>query len=202
MGYMTDGLTFNTLRGGNLARLPQFKNSKGEPAHSEADGSDWSISDWTEAVLGELGEFANFHKKRRRGDLSEEEFLVEAKKELADVAIYLDILAYRCGVDLGQAVMEKFNETSRKVGSTVYLDAEDWHFAESPEKIPGNSGPVVYSGWVLGVPHYCEAVGCMETAPATWRISATKGHRTLYGTGISPASARSTLIKVIDEVFG
>jgi hypothetical protein len=28
MGYMTDGLTFNTLRQANLKRLPLFKNKK------------------------------------------------------------------------------------------------------------------------------------------------------------------------------
>lgn len=30
-----DGLTFNALRNANIARLPLFKNSKGEPAHSD-----------------------------------------------------------------------------------------------------------------------------------------------------------------------
>ena len=40
MGYLTDGLTFNNLREANKARLPQFKNAKGEPAHEKEDGSD------------------------------------------------------------------------------------------------------------------------------------------------------------------
>lgn len=35
MGYLTDGLTFNNLRGANLARLPLFKNAKGERSHPE-----------------------------------------------------------------------------------------------------------------------------------------------------------------------
>jgi len=38
MGYGTDGLTFNTLRGGNTARLPQFKNKYGQLAHAKPDG--------------------------------------------------------------------------------------------------------------------------------------------------------------------
>lgn len=38
-------LTFAELREANIARLPQFKNKHGEPAHSQPDGSDWSISD-------------------------------------------------------------------------------------------------------------------------------------------------------------
>jgi NTP pyrophosphatase (non-canonical NTP hydrolase) len=127
MGYLTDGLTFNTLRGGNRERLPLFKNCHGETAHSEADGSDWTPAQWLQAVVGELGEYANFRKKFERGDVDAETFHREAKKELADVVIYLDILAMQLGIDLGQAVMQKFNETSRKVGARVVLDAEDWH---------------------------------------------------------------------------
>lgn len=114
-------LTFETLRRANTERLPLFKNSKGARAHVHADGSDWSRSDWLEAIVGELGEYANKSKKYRRGDISQAEFLVEAKKELADVAVYLDILAFRLGIELGEAVREKFNEISRRVGVEVYI---------------------------------------------------------------------------------
>lgn len=128
MGYMTDGLKFNALRGANIARLPQFKNKHGELAHSKPDGSDWSPAQWLQAVVGELGEYANVRKKYERGDLTEEEFKVEAGKELADTLIYLDILAFQLGVDLGQVTMDKFNEVSVRVNSTVRLDADDWHY--------------------------------------------------------------------------
>ncbi len=131
MGYMTDGLTFNTLRGANKARLPQFKNAKGLPAHSEPDGSDWSLGDWCTAALGELGEAANIIKKIKRGDLTLEEARLSLGKEFADTVIYLDILAFRAGIDLGQATMNKFNETSEKVGATVRLAADDWHYTEN-----------------------------------------------------------------------
>jgi NTP pyrophosphatase (non-canonical NTP hydrolase) len=127
MGYMTDGLTFNNLRGANKARLPQFKNSKGEPAHSEPDGSDWKLSAWCNAVCGELGEAANIIKKIERGDLTLEEARPALAKEFADIITYLDITAMRAGVDLGQATMDKFNEVSKRVGSTVSLDADGWH---------------------------------------------------------------------------
>lgn len=136
MGYGTDGLTFNTLRGANKARLPQFKNCHGEPAHTE-DGSDWSPAQWLQAVMGELGEYANLRKKFERGDIDRAAFEAAASKELADVQTYLDILAMRCldfgldihptGVDLGKATMDKFNEVSRRVGSDVRIDANDWH---------------------------------------------------------------------------
>lgn len=125
------GLTFDVLREANIARLPTFKNRHGEPAHSKADGSDWTPSDWFEATLGELGELANLHKKFRRGDITAEEFKVHAEKELADVQIYLDILALRIldvpgsphptGVDLGLATINKFNEVSRRVKSPVWI---------------------------------------------------------------------------------
>lgn len=128
MGYATNGLTFNALRGANKARLPQFRNRHGELSHARADGSDWSPAQWLQAIIGELGEYANKRKKFERGDLSAEEFQIEACKELADVVIYLDILAMQLGIDLGQATMDKFNEVSVRVGSTVRLAADDWHY--------------------------------------------------------------------------
>ena len=140
MGYMTDGLTFNTLRGANRARLPQFKNKHGQPAHSMPDGSDWSPAQWLQAVLGELGEYANLRKKFERGDLSPQEFEQLAADELADVQTYLDLLALRCldrreavhptGVDLGRATMSKFNRVSERVGSTVRVADDDWHHSK------------------------------------------------------------------------
>lgn len=140
MGYGTDGLTFNTLRQGNIARLPQFRNKHGEIAHPKPDGSDWTPAQWLQAVVGELGEYANLRKKYERGDITKEEFEREAKKELADVQTYLDILALRCldlgddidpnGIDLGQATMEKFNEISNRVGAKVFLHADGWHAYE------------------------------------------------------------------------
>lgn len=128
MGYMTDGLTFNTLRTANTARLPTFKNSKGEPAHSMPDGSDWSPAQWLQAVTGELGEYANIRKKFERGDINEEEFMTLAKAELADVVTYLDILAFRLGIDLGKATIEKFNFISDRVKSPIKIHSDGSDF--------------------------------------------------------------------------
>lgn len=127
LGYAIDGLTFNTLRGGNTARLPEFTNSKGVRAHDKPDGSDWSLGDWMTACVGELGEAANVLKKIRRGDLTLDEARPELVTEFADVVIYLDILAKQAGIDLGRAVMDTFNAKSIKVGSGVRLAADDWH---------------------------------------------------------------------------
>lgn len=128
MGYMTDGLTFNTLRRANLKRLPMFKDAKGRVCHGEKDGSDWSPAQWLQAVVGELGEYANMRKKVERGDYTSDEAKPMLADELADVVIYLDILASQLGIDLGAAVMSKWNKTSEKVGAPLYIDAEDWHF--------------------------------------------------------------------------
>src|SRR5690606_3307447 len=84
-------LTFDALRQANTMRLPQFKNGKGEPAHSQPDGSDWCLAQWCNAVLGELGEAANIIKKVERGDLSLDEARQSLADEYADVACYLDI---------------------------------------------------------------------------------------------------------------
>lgn len=128
MGYLTDGLTFRTLRAANLARLPLFKNAKGKKAHKKADGSDWKLSAWANAVTGELGEAANIIKKIERGDLTLEEARPSLAKELADVQTYLDILAYRAGVDLGAATIGKFNEVSEKIDVPIRIksDGSDW----------------------------------------------------------------------------
>ncbi len=114
-------LMFSELREANRLRLPQYKNKYGEAAHSKPDGSDWSPAQWLQAAVGELGEYANVRKKYERGDLNQAEFYELAAKELADVITYLDILAFQLDIDLGEAVRNKFNEVSERVGSTVRL---------------------------------------------------------------------------------
>lgn len=138
MGYMTDGLTFNTLRAANVNRLPTFKNSKGEPAHSMADGSDWSPAQWLQAVTGELGEYANLRKKFERGDIDEEEFRAFAKEELADIVTYLDILAFQLKIDLGNAVISKFNLVSSRVKSPIKIHTDGSDFYIDKQVKPGD----------------------------------------------------------------
>jgi NTP pyrophosphatase (non-canonical NTP hydrolase) len=131
MSYGTNGLSFRTHREANKKRLPLFKNKKGKKAHSKKDGSDWTPAEWLEAVVGELGEYANIRKKFRRGDMDEKEFKILAAKELADVQIYFDILAFRLGIDLEKAVRDKFNEKSKELGIKVFLgEDDDWHYQQ------------------------------------------------------------------------
>lgn len=137
MGYMTDGLTFNTLRQGNRLRLPEFKNERGALAHEKPDGSDWKLSAWSNAVGGELGEMAealiafghvaNRIKKIERGDMLLEQVRSALADEIADIVIYLDLLAYRAEIDLGQATMAKWNRKSREIGSAWVIEPDGCH---------------------------------------------------------------------------
>jgi len=105
-------LTFGDLRTANVTRALRW-----HPAGLDS----WTASDWLVAVTGELGELASLLKMRNR----ERDGLVGNKfspskeqiaDELADVLIYLDLLAEVLGVDLGEAVVKKFNEVSIRVG--------------------------------------------------------------------------------------
>lgn len=129
-------LSFDVLRAANTERLKLFKNCWGEIAHSKADGSDWSRSDWLEAVVGELGEYANFSKKFRRGDITLDEFQEQARKELADVVIYLDLLAFQLGIDLGEVVTKKFNEVSERINCPVRIMVDEYQDASQQHDFP------------------------------------------------------------------
>lgn len=134
MSYTTPGgITWKNLEQANKARLPEFKNKHGELAHSESDGSDWSPAQWFQAMMGEAGEYANVRKKFERGDIGEEEFKELASHELADVIIYLSILASQLGIDLDRSVVEKFNIVSTRVGSRVYIGWDWEHHLLEPE---------------------------------------------------------------------
>lgn len=88
-------LDLDTLRGANIARLPEFKNKHGELAHSKHDGSDWSPAQWFQALIGEVGEYAQVRLDYEHGNTTNTEMRIESAKELADVTTYLDILARR-----------------------------------------------------------------------------------------------------------
>lgn len=147
-------LTFSALREANRARLPLFKNRRGGIAHAAPDGSDWALSGWCNAVLGELGELANIVKKFERGDFAS---LAEAQplmaEELADVVTYLDLLAFRCGVNLAIAVAEKFNAVSERVGCAVKLPRQCLHPNLSPRPYRVGTGPGM-NEW------FCPEPGC------------------------------------------
>jgi len=101
-------LTFNDLRETNVARcLDVF-----HPLDS------WSNSDWATAVAGETGEMCNLIKKRRRGESIADKDIAD---ELADIVIYVDLLAAKLGIDLADAVASKFNRVSDERSSKFRL---------------------------------------------------------------------------------
>lgn len=98
----------------------------------------WSLSDWMTATAGELGEAANIIKKLNRvrdgipGNTETPEQLRDMLAgELADVAIYLDLLAQAAGFDLEEIRDAKFAKTSRKIGYIEPLEPEEIEAAQS-----------------------------------------------------------------------
>jgi NTP pyrophosphatase (non-canonical NTP hydrolase) len=122
--HVTAGLDLRELRKANVARLGQFRNSKGKVVHLP-DGSDWSLTDWYLAAAGELGEVAGEIKKHKRGDLDDEDLRERLGHEIADVITYLDILAFRAGIDLADAVRDKFNIVSERCGADTWLSSRE-----------------------------------------------------------------------------
>lgn len=85
--------------------------------------SGWSTSDWMTATMGELGEAANVAKKLNRvrdgipgNKETEAELRAAFAEEIADTFIYLDLLAQSAGIVLEEAVIAKFDKTSKKIG--------------------------------------------------------------------------------------
>lgn len=111
------GLTFDELRRGNIARIPEFQNAKGKIE----DYRKWKLSQWSNAMFGECGEAANVIKKIERGDYTLAAGRQILADELADIQTYLDLLAWAANIDLGQATISKFNLKSEEVGSVVQL---------------------------------------------------------------------------------
>jgi NTP pyrophosphatase (non-canonical NTP hydrolase) len=90
-------------------------------------GIKWSLADWSNALCGEVGELANVVKKLRRletgtgvrmEEMHREDLITKAKKEVADVFLYLDLLLEQLDSDaeMLEVVADKFNETSETFG--------------------------------------------------------------------------------------
>lgn len=102
-------LNLEDLRRVNLARKARW----------HAGAQPWSGADWSNAMCGEAGEAANVVKKLRRIETNieqptppEHELVWALGEELADVVIYVDLLAQHYGIDLAAQVIDKFNVVS------------------------------------------------------------------------------------------
>ena len=83
----------------------------------------WTLSDWVTATVGEIGEAANIVKKLNRvrdgipgNSVTAEELRDALADELADTAIYLDLLTQAAGFDLETIREAKFAKSSIKIG--------------------------------------------------------------------------------------
>lgn len=150
-------MSFEQLRNANVTRCREIFH--------ELDA--WSPTDWMTGAAGEAGEvievlllalttiskstlIANAVKKLRRIDdgtnqakdpQSRDEAINSIADELADSIIYQDLLAARLGIDLWQAIVDKFNAVSDARGSRVYLYLTD-------EK----HGKIIIDGRVVAIP--------------------------------------------------
>jgi NTP pyrophosphatase (non-canonical NTP hydrolase) len=91
--------------------------------------TDWSLSDWMTAIMGELGEAANVAKKLNRvrdgirgNKETTEELEDKLARELADVFIYLDLTFQRLGLDTSREVSQVFNSKSEQIGSPIRIE--------------------------------------------------------------------------------
>lgn len=115
-------LTFDDLRGANAAR-------------EAACFPHISIDRMGVGLGGETGEALNVLKKLSyvreygedhpltRGRGTEHELCARLAEELADIVCYADLLAGKFGIDLGAAVILKFNAVSDRVGAATKLRA-------------------------------------------------------------------------------
>jgi len=118
---MRKSLDFSALRNANVVRCNAVYH------HVQT----WSPTDWATAMAGECGEACNVVKKIRRlsdgpdkaynANADPAKLSLDLAAELADLVIYTDLLAERCGIDLGEAVRAKFNVVSDRVGSDIKL---------------------------------------------------------------------------------
>lgn len=128
---MSDELTFVQVREANMSRAGRWH--PGFPFDS-----DWNGADWANAMQGEIGEVGevfqslviaagkggNIVKKLRRyecglrgeGDPNHVDLLIMLGEEIADVYLYLDLLATYFGLDMPAAVIRKFNIVSERQG--------------------------------------------------------------------------------------
>jgi NTP pyrophosphatase (non-canonical NTP hydrolase) len=102
------------LRQANLLRQTEWENPANPP----------SLTYFGNELAGECGETCNAIKKIERARLGmrgSKATVKDLADELADVVIVTDLIANSAGINLGEAIIEKFNATSEKYGLTVRL---------------------------------------------------------------------------------
>lgn len=106
-----------TTNNGILERLREINEKRSIDAYGMQLES-WSPMEWGCAVAGEVGEMCNFLKKLQRDNIN---YTEDIAKEMADVIIYIDLLATLLNIDLATSIRDKFNSVSEKKGVTTRL---------------------------------------------------------------------------------
>ena len=96
-----DGLSFAMLRFANIHRIRSSRYKRCERS--------WTTAHWVQATLGEVGELAELMIAVDLNKLTLEGARKELSRELADVQTYLDILALKLSVDLGEATRQRIS---------------------------------------------------------------------------------------------
>ena len=112
-------ITFEQLRKANVARCEKF-------GHGGIDG--WNEAEWGNAIAGECGELCNLLKKKIRHMPTDPKGTAldnMIADEIADVIIYLDLLAAKLDINLANSILIKFNLTSKKHSLSDRLIAGD-----------------------------------------------------------------------------
>jgi NTP pyrophosphatase (non-canonical NTP hydrolase) len=108
-----------------LSEISKINRARCERWH--AGGEEWTAADWGVALGGEAGELLNVIKKVRRhetgvvNDLTYNtpplpEVLAAVKDEIADVFLYLDLVANHFDLELEECIFPKFNRVSKAQG--------------------------------------------------------------------------------------
>ena len=113
-------LSFHDLRKANVHRNNEVFSAC----------NNWTPMEWACSVAGEAGEICNAVKKLRRMDegtntakdpQTKEQAVHAVAMEMADTIIYIDLLAARLGINLDEAVTQKFNIVTDRMGAMVRL---------------------------------------------------------------------------------
>ena len=92
----------------------------------------WSLSDWMNALVGELCEASdvverlNYHQNSTSDNTAPEETIrQELADKLGDIYTHLDLLAQRADIDLQQAVISRWDLISERIGYPGRLTLSD-----------------------------------------------------------------------------
>lgn len=105
----------------DIERFTELNNKRCNESFFPVDS--WSATDWGCALAGEVGELCNFLKKIKRNhtmDITWSDIPPDAvKKEIGDIFAYLNLICIKLGINMEDAIIDKFNEVSDRLNSDI-----------------------------------------------------------------------------------